>query len=863
MTDRLTQALYYAEALGWYVFPAPPGEKKSHKSAEFSDGRPWGATRDLDEITRDFTRWPDAMVGVRTGAESGFIVIEGDTKEGHGVDGIASLAALEVVHGVLPATLQAESPSGSIHYYFKHPGFPVKNSASDIAPGVDVRGDGGMVIAPPSVKPGKGAYRWRNQHQIAEAPAWLLDTLRASAVAERPIAQRAVTAGGTPAPQYDFAEVKALYEWLADNNAIETRDEWILTCGGAAKYEFGDDGFELFEIVCHGGKDDDGAKKQWNSLKPDHKNPRTLRSVMDIAHKAGWKGSIQKATGVMFASLAPLVASLPPPPAQAATTTMMAGTQAIVDLGTPIVAAFNAAHQVVHALDAPVLPLDLAAAPLRGPLTEALGKLITLAERDRGALRFDTFGELLAVLSAAHDISLAPVVARIRSAGTIVPDGRLKRAIKELENAVVNEARTSQGWITNSRGDKPDPLISENVDVLLAMLHTELRFNEFARQVEFKRGEDPWRNLTSNDLDAISYEANSATHRFHVTPKFLYACMTTIARRRTYDPLTDWIDTLQWDGHPRLEKWLHHACGAPADPYHAAVGHNVIGGLVKRARDAGCKHDEILLLIGRQGVTKSGLASALMPDQDWYADTVNLKRGIADLIPEISGKWLIEWSELAGKSKSAVEDVKAFISRRTDRYTKKFENIAGDHPRRMIFVATSNDDEPLQDATGGRRFLPVRVLREINIKWIEANRNQMFAEAAALYATGERFGIPRELWGVAGEHQENARSRPMHEIFLADWFAERVDPFFVTSKDLVDALRRAGASANNIGEAMKGVGLKKCRTNRIADFWITTDADVKTTPRVKLADQRVGDAHSKVTWLWPMTSARPPIPPPY
>ncbi len=158
-TNILDHALHYA-SIGWHVFPATLGKKKSHKSAEFSGGRNWGATRDPEEIRRDFDHWPDANVGIRTGAINKFFVVEGDTLEAHGKDGLASLAAMN-----LPDTLQSESPTGSIHYYFNHPGFYVTCSNSEIAPGVDVKGDGGMVIAPPSVKPGVGVYKWRNSHR--------------------------------------------------------------------------------------------------------------------------------------------------------------------------------------------------------------------------------------------------------------------------------------------------------------------------------------------------------------------------------------------------------------------------------------------------------------------------------------------------------------------------------------------------------------------------------------------------------------------------------------------------------------------------------------------------------------------------
>jgi hypothetical protein len=70
----------------------------------------------------------------------------------------------------------AMSPSGSVHYYFNRPtAVVIKNSTSQIAAGVDVLGEGGMVLAPPSVKPGVGAYRWLNEGmELADAPDWLI-----------------------------------------------------------------------------------------------------------------------------------------------------------------------------------------------------------------------------------------------------------------------------------------------------------------------------------------------------------------------------------------------------------------------------------------------------------------------------------------------------------------------------------------------------------------------------------------------------------------------------------------------------------------------------------------------------------------
>jgi hypothetical protein len=174
----LLPAIRYVKDRNWHVFPAPPGEKKSYKAAQHSNGARWGATNNPLQVRSDFARWPYAGVGVPTGPENGFWVLECDTPEGHDVDGLAALQALAAEHGALPPTLMAESPSGSVHRYFKWPSdgsLPIKNSASEIAPGVDVKGDGGMVLAPPTLRPGKGVYRWLNDLPIAEAPAWLLE----------------------------------------------------------------------------------------------------------------------------------------------------------------------------------------------------------------------------------------------------------------------------------------------------------------------------------------------------------------------------------------------------------------------------------------------------------------------------------------------------------------------------------------------------------------------------------------------------------------------------------------------------------------------------------------------------------------
>jgi hypothetical protein len=237
MSTILETALVYA-SLNLEVFPVPPGTKKSYKSKAYSaEGKRWGATKNPDTINSYWAEHPDANIGIPCGKENGFWVLEYDTVSGHGVDGAASLAALEAEFGPMPATRQAESPSGSVHFYFQHPGSDIVGTTG-IRPGIDIRGDGNMVIAPPSVKPGVGAYRWLNDLPAADAPTWLLDLVK-TATASAAAIERAPVNIPPPPPGASTAETALHTEYHRVAQAPE----------GKRNYQLNKSSFELGRFV--------------------------------------------------------------------------------------------------------------------------------------------------------------------------------------------------------------------------------------------------------------------------------------------------------------------------------------------------------------------------------------------------------------------------------------------------------------------------------------------------------------------------------------------------------------------------------------------------------------------------------------
>jgi hypothetical protein len=290
-TTMLAAALTYANHRSWHVFPVPPNEKKSYKSAGHSNGAKWGMTKNAEQITRDFNRWPDAGVGVPTGIINNIFVLEADTAEGHDVDGIANLRELERQHGALPPTLMAVSPSGSLHYYFKHPGSGIKvKTDSNVVPGVDVRGDGGMVVAPPTIRH-DGQYRWLNQLDIADPPQWLLDMVTRPEV----VARELTDFGNGSLGAISEANPTLITAALAAVTDC-THKEWVAILSGVFK-ELGDEaGFEVIDAWAstnpklYQGRDQ--VMSQWRPIVENGGYAYTIGSLFYFANRAdpnwGW-----------------------------------------------------------------------------------------------------------------------------------------------------------------------------------------------------------------------------------------------------------------------------------------------------------------------------------------------------------------------------------------------------------------------------------------------------------------------------------------------------------------------------------------------------------------------------------------------
>lgn len=282
MNTLLEAALAYAKR-DWPVFPCKPRgpeAKKPFTPHGFKD-----AATDTAQIHSWWTQWPDALIGMPTGECSGQVVLDVDMDASEGKNGEAALGELLASHdAVLPETRTARTPRGGRHLYFQHPGGKVVTRTDWPAPALDVRGDGGYVVLPPSVS-AFGAYLWLSEAAAALLPPWLAELLTAPTVpAASPVNQ---------APAGTIANVNAANE-ARIRDALRfvpaaPRDTWR-DVGFALKAQLGESGWPIFDEWSRTAPEayDGGEnRKQWESFKPG--GGITVGTLFHLAKQHGWQ----------------------------------------------------------------------------------------------------------------------------------------------------------------------------------------------------------------------------------------------------------------------------------------------------------------------------------------------------------------------------------------------------------------------------------------------------------------------------------------------------------------------------------------------------------------------------------------------
>jgi len=297
-------------------------------------------------------------------------------------------------------------------------------------------------------------------------------------------------------------------------------------------------------------------------------------------------------------------------------------------------------------------------------------------------------------------------------------------------------------WDETSAGVyKATPHNTRNyLDLLDALeLKGKLKFNEFSQQIELLNPPEWLKTKTWEEYAAIAIQCKlSSKWLYNVSIPAVHNAILLLAKECTCHPVKEYLESVSWDGLPRLDTWLHMYCGAEDNHKNAFIGRKTLIAAVNRIYVPGCKFDHVLVMEGRQGIGKSYTFNIL--SQPWFTDApLDIRdKGAVEVL---QGKWFVELAEMDAIGKFEKRTLRGFLSRCEDRCRMAYERSARNFPRQNIFVGTINPEASgwlLDDEN--RRFWPVAT-PQFNLKALQADRDQLWAEAYHYYREGENIHV--------------------------------------------------------------------------------------------------------------------------
>ena len=353
-----------------------------------------------------------------------------------------------------------------------------------------------------------------------------------------------------------------------------------------------------------------------------------------------------------------------------------------------------------------------------------------------------------------------------------------------VEEVMEKLVKTAKGQVKN---------MVTNAETILScdpLLRGAIRFNELTQRVDIVKPVDWERGKTGttlddNDINNIHLYCER-TYGF-TSKQLLEEAVFIVAYRARFHPIRDCLNSLKWDGTPRVRNALHHFLGADTSDYTYEILKFFMLGAVSRVFCPGNKFDYIICVVGNQGTGKSTFFRFLAINDDWFTDDLkDLESG--KIYEKLQGHWIVELSEmLATNNAKSNEAIKSFLSRQKEIYRTPYEKYPKERPRQCVFAGTTNTISFLPgDRTGNRRFLPIacneneaEVFILDNEKKSREYIRQMWAEVMEIWRSEDvRLKLPQEIESEVRERQKEFMKEDVDAglilAFMQDYEGDKV-----------------------------------------------------------------------------------------
>lgn len=284
-----------------------------------------------------------------------------------------------------------------------------------------------------------------------------------------------------------------------------------------------------------------------------------------------------------------------------------------------------------------------------------------------------------------------------------------------------------------------------------------------------------WRAFTDNDYTLMKLRLERTQGFETISKDNMRDAVRAVALRNRFDSAIHWLThhVPAWDGVDRIDAYYSRCLGAADTEYAQAVAAYTWTALAGRVLEPGCKADMVPVLISGEGTGKSTSVAAMVPDPEAHFAEIDLMRRDDDLSRLMRGKLVGEIAELRGLNTRDEESIKAWVTRRFEEWTPKYQEFGTRFARRLLFIGTSNQwDFLANDGSAARRWLPLPVGRT-DLATIERERLQLWAEAR------ERFQANGVEWQEADRlgkaAREDHRFHDEWQSTIEHWLAQGDD----------------------------------------------------------------------------------------
>lgn len=418
----------------------------------------------------------------------------------------------------------------------------------------------------------------------------------------------------------------------------------------------------------------------------------------------------------------------------------------------------------------------------------------------------------------------APAAIKILEPGeeNDAPTKGTRASTKDIEETKSGNHWTLASWknkMIMSLDEAPKP-IKCIANCIAAMRHAPnlvgiLGWDEMHQQKHIMR-ETPWGKKSGQWTfsDDVALRESLDRIGLHYGSGDVRDAADRVAVENPFHPVRDYLNSLVWDGKPRIATWLRDYAAVEDNAYTRFVSTAWMVSACARAIVPGSRVKTAMILIGDQDAGKSEILSIL--GGDWYGPSIGKIGGDSmKSVEQTSKLWIIELAELATIHGANTDVVKDFLSTNEDSYRPAYGRDVMSIKRCCVFAGTTNRREFLSDATGNVRFWPIEVGKLLDLSQLRADRDQLWAEAVQEYKAGREWWITDSaIRDIAGEEQLKRTVRDDWIDILIDWLEKPEQsvrksfrPIEIMSGALgIETARIDRGTSLRFGEAMRAIG---------------------------------------------------------